>query len=136
VRRMDLFNLPVLPATRCLGITQPLTEMNSGYDPRGGGKVWRALKADNLTAVCEPIVWKMWEPQHLTTVWRLWPVKWIALLYFTFTLYHLVHGYQRFSSRYAARLRAHTNELIITLTVPPTNRRLRRYWPNDLVNRF
>jgi hypothetical protein len=27
-----------------------------------------------------------------------------------------------FSSRYAARLRAHTNELIVTLTVPPTNR--------------
>jgi hypothetical protein len=42
----------------------------------------------------------------------------------------------RFSSRYAARLRAHTNELIATLTEPPTNKRLRRYWPNDLLTRF
>jgi hypothetical protein len=42
----------------------------------------------------------------------------------------------RFSSRYAARLRTHTNELIVPLTEPPTNKRLRRYWPNDLVNRF
>jgi hypothetical protein len=33
----------------------------------------------------------------------------------------------RFSSHYAARLRAHTNELIATLTEPPTNKRLRRY---------
>jgi hypothetical protein len=42
----------------------------------------------------------------------------------------------RFSSRYAARLRAHTNELIATLTKTPTNKRLRRYWPNDLLTRF
>jgi hypothetical protein len=42
----------------------------------------------------------------------------------------------RFSSRYAVRLRAHTNELIATLTEPPTNKRLRRYWPNDLLTRF
>jgi hypothetical protein len=28
-----------------------------------------ARKADNLTAICEPIVHKMWEPQHLTTLW-------------------------------------------------------------------
>jgi hypothetical protein len=26
-------------------------------------------KADNLTAICEPIVYKMWEPQHPTTLW-------------------------------------------------------------------
>jgi hypothetical protein len=35
------------------------------------GPSWRgeglpALKADNLIAVCEPIVYKMWEPRHLT----------------------------------------------------------------------
>jgi hypothetical protein len=36
-----------------------------------GGK-WRpALKADNLTAICEPIVWKIWEPRHLTALWAL-----------------------------------------------------------------
>jgi hypothetical protein len=26
-------------------------------------------KADNLTAICEPTVWKMWEPRRLTTLW-------------------------------------------------------------------
>jgi hypothetical protein len=26
-------------------------------------------KADNLTAICEPIVWKMWELRRLTTLW-------------------------------------------------------------------
>jgi hypothetical protein len=25
-----------------------------------------ARKADNLTAICEPIVCRMWDPQHLT----------------------------------------------------------------------
>jgi hypothetical protein len=25
--------------------------------------------ADNLAADCEPIVYKMWKPQHLTTLW-------------------------------------------------------------------
>jgi hypothetical protein len=28
-----------------------------------------AHKADNLTAICELIVWKIWEPQRLTTLW-------------------------------------------------------------------
>jgi hypothetical protein len=41
----------------------------------------------------------------------------------------------RFSSLYAVRLRAHTNELIATLTKPPTHKRLRRYWPNDLLGK-
>jgi hypothetical protein len=42
----------------------------------------------------------------------------------------------RFSSLYAVRLRAHTNELIDTLTEPPIHKCLRRYWPNDLLTRF
>jgi hypothetical protein len=42
----------------------------------------------------------------------------------------------RFSSLYAVCLRAHTNELIATLTEPPIRKRLRRYWPNDLLTRF
>jgi hypothetical protein len=42
----------------------------------------------------------------------------------------------RFNSLYAVRLRAHTNELIATLTEPPIHKRLRRYWPNDLLTRF
>jgi hypothetical protein len=34
-----------------------------------GGKRRSASKVDNLTAICEPIVWKMWEPRRLTTLW-------------------------------------------------------------------
>jgi hypothetical protein len=41
-----------------------------------------------------------------------------------------------FSSLYTVRLRAHTNELIATLTEPPIHKRLRRYSPNDLLTRF
>jgi hypothetical protein len=37
-----------------LGSTQPLTEMSTGNLPGGNGRP--ALKADNLTAICEPIV--------------------------------------------------------------------------------
>jgi hypothetical protein len=33
-----------------------------------GGKGRPARKADKLTAICEPIIYKMWEPQHLTTL--------------------------------------------------------------------
>jgi hypothetical protein len=36
---------------------QPLTEMSTRKLP--GGKGWLVCKADNLTAVCEPIVSKM-----------------------------------------------------------------------------
>jgi hypothetical protein len=50
-----------------LGSTQPLTEMSTRNIPGGGGRP--ARKADNFAAICEPIVYKMWEPQHLTTLW-------------------------------------------------------------------
>jgi hypothetical protein len=41
-----------------LGSTQPLTEMSTRNFPGGGGggKGRPARKADNLTAICEPIV--------------------------------------------------------------------------------
>jgi hypothetical protein len=42
----------------------------------------------------------------------------------------------RFSSLYAVRLHARTNELIATLTELPIHRRLRQYWPHDLFARF
>jgi hypothetical protein len=45
----------------------PPTEMSTRNLP--GGKGRPARKTDNLTAICEPIVWKMWEPRLLTTLW-------------------------------------------------------------------
>jgi hypothetical protein len=50
-----------------LGSTQPLTEMNTRNLPGSEGRPGR--KADNFTAICEPIVKEMWEPRRLTTLW-------------------------------------------------------------------
>jgi hypothetical protein len=47
--------------------TQPLTEMSTRNLPGGKGRL--ALKADNLTAICEPIAYKIWELRRLTTLW-------------------------------------------------------------------
>jgi hypothetical protein len=45
-------------------LTQPLTEMSTRNLP--GGRAWQVHKADSLIAICEPIVYKMWEPRRLT----------------------------------------------------------------------
>jgi hypothetical protein len=50
-----------------LGSTQSLTELSTRN--LSGCKERPAREADNLTAICEPIVWKMWEPRSLTTQW-------------------------------------------------------------------
>jgi hypothetical protein len=50
-----------------LGSTQPLTEMNTRNLP--GGEGWPARKRDNVTAICEPIVYKLWESRRPTTLW-------------------------------------------------------------------
>jgi hypothetical protein len=64
---VDFFNLPTTSnCTMALGSTQPLTEMSTRNLP--GGKKRPARRADNLAAICEPNVWKMWEPQPLTTL--------------------------------------------------------------------
>jgi hypothetical protein len=49
-----------------LGSTQPLTEMSTRNLP--GGKGRSARKADNLTATCQPIFWKMRDRRRLTTL--------------------------------------------------------------------
>jgi hypothetical protein len=50
-----------------LGSTQPLTEMSTRNPSGGKGRPVR--KAEKLTAIYEPSVWKMWEPRRLTTLW-------------------------------------------------------------------
>jgi hypothetical protein len=47
--------------------THSLTEMSTRNLPGCTGQP--ARKADNLTAICEPIFWKMWEPRRLPTLW-------------------------------------------------------------------
>jgi hypothetical protein len=46
-----------------LRLTQPPIEMSTRNLP--GGKGRPARKAHHLTAICEPIVQKMWEPRRL-----------------------------------------------------------------------
>jgi hypothetical protein len=53
-----------------LGSTQPLTL----WDNLPGSKGRPVRKADNLTAICEPIVWKMWDLRRITNLWRPPPV--------------------------------------------------------------
>jgi hypothetical protein len=53
--------------TMALGSTQPLTEMSTRNLP--GDKGLPARRADNHTAICYPIVWKMWLLRCLTTLW-------------------------------------------------------------------
>jgi hypothetical protein len=53
--------------TMVLGSNQPLTEMSTRNFT--GGKGRPAGKADNLTAICEPIFKKMREPRLLATLW-------------------------------------------------------------------
>jgi hypothetical protein len=68
MRLTGLFNITNASSRNmALGSTQPLTEMSTRNLP--GGKGRPAHKAENLTVICEPIVWKMWEPRSLTTPW-------------------------------------------------------------------
>jgi hypothetical protein len=66
-----------------LGSTQPLSEMSTRNLP--GGKGRPARKAD-LTTICEPSVYKMWEPRRLTTLWAFTACYGIALPYLNCTL--------------------------------------------------
>jgi hypothetical protein len=50
-----------------LGLTEPLKEMSTRN--LTGSKGLPARKTYHLTAICEPIAQKMWEPRHLTNLW-------------------------------------------------------------------
>jgi hypothetical protein len=71
IRSFNFFNLPNYSSLNmALELTYPLTEMTTRKTPGGvGGVKGRPeCKADNLTAMCEPIVYAMWDPRHLTTL--------------------------------------------------------------------
>jgi hypothetical protein len=53
--------------TMSLGSTKPQPEMSTKNI--SGGKKRLARKADNLTAICELSVQKMWDRWHLTNLW-------------------------------------------------------------------
>jgi hypothetical protein len=54
---VEFFSLPNLSnRIMALGSTQPVTVMSTRNILSGGGKGRQARKAENLTAICEPIV--------------------------------------------------------------------------------
>jgi hypothetical protein len=79
------------PSSRTMAMesTQPLTEMSTRNFP--GGKGSPARKADNLTAICEPIVQKMWKPRRLTILWASAACCRDSFT-FVFYLYHSSYG--------------------------------------------
>jgi hypothetical protein len=67
VEIIGFFNSPNPSShTMSLGWTLPLREMSTTNLPSGKGRPTR--KADNITAMCEQIVYKMWQPRRLTTL--------------------------------------------------------------------
>jgi hypothetical protein len=54
---IGFFSLPSpCSRTMALGSTQPLTKMSNRNLPEGVKGGWPVRKADNLTAICEPVV--------------------------------------------------------------------------------
>jgi hypothetical protein len=66
-----------------LGSTQPSTKNLPGSKGRA------ASYADNLTAICEPTVYKMWEPRCLTTLWAVMACYRDSFSFFYFYLIRL-----------------------------------------------
>jgi hypothetical protein len=64
--------------------TPPLTEMSTRNLPWGKGRP--AHEADNLTAICEMIVWKMGAPRRLTTLWAFMACYRDSFTFFFFLL--------------------------------------------------
>jgi hypothetical protein len=71
-----------------LGSTRPLTEMSTRNLP--GSKGRPARKADNLPAICEPIIYILWGTQRLSTLWA--SMAWYRDSFTFFTQYHRAHG--------------------------------------------
>jgi hypothetical protein len=72
-------------STMALRSTQCLTEMSTRNLLGGKGRPVR--KADNLTAICEPIVYKMWDYQRLTTQWASMACYRDSFTFFNFYIY-------------------------------------------------
>jgi hypothetical protein len=71
-----------------LGSTQSVREMSTRN--LLGGKGRPARRADNLTAICEPSVWKMWESRRLTTLWASTACYSDSFTFYRFMSFHIL----------------------------------------------
>jgi hypothetical protein len=63
MRSLECFNLPnPFSPAMALQLTHPLTERNTRNFPKDKGQ---PMPEADLTPICEPIAYKMWEPQYL-----------------------------------------------------------------------
>jgi hypothetical protein len=109
MRSLDFFNWPnPSSCTMALGLTQPLTGMSSRNRPGGQGRP--ASGADNLTTICEPTVLKMWQPQHLTTLWGFMACYRDSFTFLGFGSWLYSHLHQMIGCHY-------NNRLIITVLI-------------------
>jgi hypothetical protein len=68
VEVIEFFNLPnPFNDTMAPGFIQPLIEMSTRI--YFWSKTRPARKADNLTAICERIVYKIWDPRHIINLY-------------------------------------------------------------------
>jgi hypothetical protein len=65
IRSLHFFNWPN-PSSRTVALRSTLTEMSTRNLPGGNG---RSTREADLSAICEPIVYKVWELRRLTTLW-------------------------------------------------------------------
>jgi hypothetical protein len=80
-----------------LGSTQPLTEMNTRSLRGGKGRPER--KADNLTAICERNLQKIWEPRRLTLLWAFTACYRDSFNFTHSTVHISVNGLRKFGER-------------------------------------
>jgi hypothetical protein len=81
-----IITLLILNPSSCtvaLGWTQPLTEISTRNLP--GGKGRPVHKPDNLTFICYLIVYKIWDPWHITKLWTPPPPQITILFLFLFS---------------------------------------------------
>jgi hypothetical protein len=63
-----------------------------------GGKSWPVREADNLTVICEPIVYTVWDLRRLTTLeasTAFYSDRWLYLLF-------LIYFYETYCIHYTA----------------------------------
>jgi hypothetical protein len=114
-----------------LGSTQPLTEMSTRNLP--GGKGRPAHKTDNFTAIYEPIVYKMWEPRRLRTLWAF--TAWVTVLlckpeipYINWRQWVPLKYWYPFTKATRRHIRENCNYLLIKLIVNEACKRINFVW--------